>query len=237
MARLYTPAPPASNRRGWRPRAKLGPLGAIAQLGERLDRTQEVVSSNLTSSTQDPRFGGGLCVLGGVDGQCGTERGAGSHDALHLNRPVMSFNNRLRDRESEPRSRSDPGCCRRCTEEAIEQPLLVGGRDSRPRIRDGDDGLASGHSEVERHATIARGELDGVRREIVEQLRESDGVSSHQHTRLRVEHERYSPSGGGGLHGFDALVRKRGEIDVDEVEGESTVVCLSNEKQVADEMQ
>src|SRR3954465_4494084 len=55
---------------GWSPASQhiSHPLGAIAQLGERLDRTQEVAGSSPASSTstEPPADGGGLLQFGGT---------------------------------------------------------------------------------------------------------------------------------------------------------------------------
>src|SRR3954465_2508348 len=55
---------------GWSPASQhiSHPLGAIAQLGERLDRTQEVAGSSPASSTstEPPADGGGLFQFGGT---------------------------------------------------------------------------------------------------------------------------------------------------------------------------
>ena len=84
-------------RRPSEPRLQSGALGAIAQLGERLDRTQEVASSSLASSmAQRPRIWGRCCFGGGEMSPSGApvrrSSQVGADDAAQPTQPATDAN-------------------------------------------------------------------------------------------------------------------------------------------------
>src|SRR5205823_4435529 len=114
---------------------------------------------------------------------------------------VVSLRDRTRDREPEAGSRNRVVGRRRRPEEALKEPLLLRFRDADPGVLDLDHADSVLLENARGDAAARRGELDGVREQVRDELSESFTVAAHRDLPVALQLQR---------HVVRACVRARG---------------------------
>ena len=149
----------------------------------------------------------------------------------------MGLDNRLGDGQAEADARDRALGRRARPVEALEQPVLLRGRDADAGVLHLDERLAVVRRQPHADAPTLGGELHGVGYEVVEHLSQSVAVAGHGRQGL----------GGGGqrellrlrprARSLDRLRGQSREVDVADLQREASGLHMSDEQEVADEAQ
>ena len=110
-------------------------------------------------------------------------------------------------------------------------------RNSKAGVAHLDDGGACRGVDKNVDVTSDRCELDRIRDQVVEQLREPRGIADNRFRTRRGEAELDAGRLCSRLCCLNAVVYERNEFHVDPIEGELALLSLRDQEQVADEME
>jgi hypothetical protein len=138
----------------------------------------------------------------------------------------VPLDDRLRDRKAEAGPRNRVLLRAGAAEEPLEELVLLLGRKPEPGVLDLDDGRVVDRLQPDLDPPAGRGELERVRDEVVENLREPGAIALQPRDLLRPRDQRDALRARGGQRGLDALLDDLLEIDGPEIEGELARIDL-----------
>ena len=170
-----------------------------------------------------------------VDRQRDRHRRSLALAALEIDGAAVLLDDRAHDHEPEPRAGNRLPRRGRCAEEAGEELALLVDRDADAGVGDGDPRERAVLHDADRHRAAGVGELDRVRDQIVEHLREPVGVRAHGRSAVELEAEVDFALGRARPRRLDRGRRDVVEADVGEHELEPVRLDLRDEQQILDE--
>ncbi len=147
----------------------------------------------------------------------------------------MRLDDRPADRQTEARALDRLLRGVRRAEEALEEVLLLFLRDAGARVRDLDHDRAKLLARPHLDVAARRGELDRIRDEVVEQLRDPHLVPAHDDRPVHGADELDAARLCNGQGGNDAIAAQRADVDRRQLDLELACVVARDEEQVADE--